>query len=289
SLELAGLQSAAEATRPHEGRSGRMREVPYRTLDAVGPAGAINSTVNDMTRWLRLHLAQGRFEGSRLFGTASSRDMLRPHMAIGDGGDEAEFQLVSYGMGWTVMSYRGHRVATHSGGIDGYRCRTALLPEDGVGTVVLTNADTALPHALTWQLLDNLLALPAVNWSRRNRAEVRKEEAASRTRRQQEQATRIRRTKPSHKLGDYAATYQHPGYGQIEVRLDKTRLAARLNDLEGYLKHFHYDTFEFHGRRWPTPMLLSFGTDASGAITQLLAPLQEGADDIIFHREQTTE
>ncbi len=56
SVGLAGLRSHDQGVRPHECRSGRMREVPYRNLDALGPAGSINSSVNDLTKWLRLHL-----------------------------------------------------------------------------------------------------------------------------------------------------------------------------------------------------------------------------------------
>jgi CubicO group peptidase (beta-lactamase class C family) len=56
SLSVGDLMSSTNDAPPHESRTGKMREVPYRPLDALGPAGSINSTVNDMTRCLRLHL-----------------------------------------------------------------------------------------------------------------------------------------------------------------------------------------------------------------------------------------
>lgn len=197
--------------------------------------------------------------------------------------------MLSYGLGWTVLSYRGHRVVTHSGGIDGFRCRVAMLPDDGVGTVVLTNGDKALPHVLTWELFDSLLALKPANWSRRMREDVRKEEEETGQRRQQQRAERVRGTKPSHKLSAYVGIYQHPGYGQIQVCYEKRRLLVWLNDLDGHLAHYHYDTFESHDRRWTTPILLSFTTDGSGGISQLTALLQEGAADILFQPRQATE
>ena len=288
SLSIGDLQSSVHGARPHESRGAKMREVPYRSLDALAPAGAINSTVNDMTRWLRLHLAGGTFDGRRILSADILRDAYRPHMSIGDGGEEPEFQLCSYGLGWTVMAYRGHRVVTHAGGIDGFRCRVALLPDEGAATVVLSNADTDLPHALTWELLDSLLALTPGNWNRRARLVARNQAAEAKKLRRQELAGRVRGTKPSHKLCDYAGTYQHPGYGQIHVRLEKRRLVASLNDLDGYLRHFHHDTFEFHGRRWTTPMLVSFVTDVSGRAAQLSAPLQDGAANILFQRQDAT-
>lgn len=287
-VALDGLQASHHGARPHEDRSGRMREVPYRSLDAVGPAGSINSSVNDMTRWLRLHLDGGRFEGRRLVSAATLRDMYRPHMAIGDGGDDVEFQLLSYGLGWTAMAYRGHRVLTHSGGIDGFRCRVALLPDEGAGTVVLTNGDTQLPHVLTWELLDALLGLEPAGWSRRIKAQDRRESAQASKDRRQSLAKRVRGTRPSHRLGEYAGQYQHPGYGRVVIRAGASgargKLSASLNDLHGTLKHHHYDTFEFHCDRWPGSMLLTFAAAADGKIMQLALPLQEGLDDIIFTR-----
>jgi CubicO group peptidase (beta-lactamase class C family) len=280
---LAGLR-AADGARPHESRRGRMAEVPYRSLDAVGPAGSINSTVNDMSRWLRLHLGGGAFDGTKLFTKATLRDMQRPHMSIGDGGDDEEFQLLSYGLGWTVMSYRGHRMVTHSGGIDGFRCRAMLLPDDGVGTVVLTNGDTALPHAVTWELADRLLGLDPVNWTRRLKAETRRDEEQTRRKRGEQLAGKARGTRPSRRLAAYVGTYRHPGYGRVVVSRAKKGLTASLNDIDGRLVHFHYDLFEFHSRRWTTPFLLTFATGEDGGVPSLSLPLQEGAADIRFTR-----
>ena len=288
-LSLAGMTSSDAGARPHEMFRSKAREVPYRSLDAVGPAGSINSTVNDMTRWLRLHLGAGRVEGRRFLKAQSLRDIHQPHMSIGNGGDEAEFQLVTYGLGWTELSYRGHRVATHSGGIDGFRCRTSLLLEEGVGTVVLTNSDTELPHVLTWELFDRLLGLKPVNWSRRAKAEVRGEQEKQRQSRRRERRQRTQGTRPSHRLGDYVGTYSHAGYGQITVCQRGDRLRTCLNDLEGRLEHFHYDRFEFHCRRWDTPKPISFLTDVDGCVKQLSVPLQEGAADILFTRDAGAE
>ena len=285
---VADLKSCAVGARPHEKSRGRMTQVPYRSLDAVGPAGSINSTVNDMTRWLRMHLGGGRFEGRRIIAAAALRDTYRPHMSIGDG-DDVEFQLLSYGLGWTVMSYRGHRVITHSGGIDGFRCRVAMLPDDGVGTVVLTNGNTALPHVLTWELFDTLLGLQPGGWSRRAKAENRREEEQLRQRRRRQRAGRTRGTRPSHRLDDYAGTYQHPGYGKILVSRKGPKLVASLNKLEGRLEHFHYDFFEFRCRGWEMPILLAFTTGADGGIPRLSLPLQEGVADITFTRSQPEE
>lgn len=285
SCSLAELASSAHAV-PHERSRGRVVRVPYRTLDAVAPAGAINSTVNDLLRWLRFHLDDGRVDGRRLISKRMLGRMYEPHMSIGDGGPHEEFQLASYGLGWTVMAYRGHRIATHGGGIDGYRCRVALLPDDDLGTVVLSNSDTELPHVLTYEAIDRLLGLEPRPWSRRLKTDARREERRRQDRRRRELATRTRGTKPSHRLIDYAGDYHHPGYGMVSIQRKGRGLEVAVNDLAGRLKHFHYDVFELHQRRWPMPFLLTFHTDAQGHVARLSVPLQEGAADIVFTRNE---
>src|SRR5215204_881409 len=42
------------------------QKLPYRYIDQVAPAGSINSSANDMTKWLRFVLAGGAIDGKRL-------------------------------------------------------------------------------------------------------------------------------------------------------------------------------------------------------------------------------
>ena len=48
----------------------------------VGPAGSINSSVNDMAKWLKLHLGGGKFDGRKLVGASTLADLHAPHMLI---------------------------------------------------------------------------------------------------------------------------------------------------------------------------------------------------------------
>jgi hypothetical protein len=260
--------------------------VPYRCLDAVAPAGAINSSVSDMLRWLRFHLAGGVVDGKRLISKRALGLMYAPQMSVGDGGEDADFHLESYGLGWTVISYRGRRLVTHSGGIDGYRCRAVLLPDDGLAGVVLTNSATSLPNALTYEAIDRLLGLDPRPWSRRFKATEKRDRQATQNRRRAQRKARVRGTKPSHRLADYKGDYRHPAYGLISVHRGRAGLVMRLNELDGRLEHHHYDVFEFHQSRWPVPMLVAFHADVQGRIKRLTMPLQEGTDDIEFTRDE---
>jgi CubicO group peptidase (beta-lactamase class C family) len=109
---------------------------PMRVLDAIAPAGAINSNVLDMARWVRFQLGHGELEGKRLI----SEDALRETWT--------QQNLVApqngYGMGWFLHTWRGESVIEHGGNIDGFGAEVAMLPDSKLGFVLLTNV-TATP------------------------------------------------------------------------------------------------------------------------------------------------
>jgi hypothetical protein len=78
-------------------------------------------------------------------------------MTLGSLPQEPEVSLCAYAMGWNVDAYRGHLRLQHSGGIDGFVSRVTLLPNDNIGIVVLTNAETPLAELLTLHTMDRLL------------------------------------------------------------------------------------------------------------------------------------
>jgi CubicO group peptidase (beta-lactamase class C family) len=114
----------------------RFDHKPMRTLDVIGPAGAINSNVVDMAQWLRFQLGRGEFEGKRLISDEAHRETWTKQNGItaNDG----------YGMGWMLHTWKGQPVVEHGGNIDGFGAHVAMLPDSDLGYVLLTNV-TATP------------------------------------------------------------------------------------------------------------------------------------------------
>ena len=137
---LADDDHAAAYTR----RDGVIASVPQRPLPAVAPAGAINSSAADMARWLLAQLAGGQLDGAAVMSPGTAERQLTPHMLMPDPGDMPGLTQYAYGLGWSIGRYREHRIAMHSGGIDGFTTHCMLLPDDGIGVVVLTNTSSSL-------------------------------------------------------------------------------------------------------------------------------------------------
>ncbi|MBC7833740.1 MAG: beta-lactamase family protein, partial [Phycisphaerales bacterium] len=104
---------------------------PMRRVDSVGPAGSINSSVRDMSRWVLLQLGRGEIDGARIISAEQHAKTWEPQIDIS--GD------MQYGLGWFLREWEGKRLIEHAGGIDGFTAEVALLPEQNVGFVLLMN------------------------------------------------------------------------------------------------------------------------------------------------------
>lgn len=109
------------------------RRRPMRDFPQVAAAGAINSSARDMAQWVRFMLGGGAFDGKRLVSEKSFNELLSPQTKISPDG------RVSYGLGWFLREWRGRKVAEHGGNIDGFNALVALMPEERLGFVMLTN------------------------------------------------------------------------------------------------------------------------------------------------------
>lgn len=131
------------------------RRVPTRNLPAIAPAGAINSNARDMAQWLRLMLGGGSFEGRRLVSERSFAELVKPQMKVAG--------KISYGLGWFLRDWHGHQVVEHGGNIDGFNAQVALMPDQRLGFVMLTNVSASPLPAQTMEVIwSNLVGKPGV-------------------------------------------------------------------------------------------------------------------------------
>ncbi|HEY7546423.1 MAG TPA: serine hydrolase, partial [Blastocatellia bacterium] len=128
-------------------------KLALRDLTNIAPAGAINSNARDMAQWLRLMLGGGVFEGKRLVSERGFNEIVSKHIDMSGG--------AGYGLGWGVLSFRGHKVLAHSGGIDGFNSYVMLVPDQKLGFCLLTNVSgSPLPVAVRDAVFANLIDMP---------------------------------------------------------------------------------------------------------------------------------
>ena len=275
---------------PYVERSGALRAMPFRDFSLIGAGGAMNSTINDMTQWLKMLLAQGVYSDQTLISTASLQEMFAAQVIVAGYAERKDLLLNAYGLGWGIHSYRGHYHVSHDGGVDGFTSVVGVLPYDGIGVVVLANKNlSTLPRLIEYEILDRILELPERDWLKDGVEQIQNGKKAALDNKETEDLNRKKGTSPSHPLAAYIGEYEHPGYGKVTVELKDEKLIATYNDVTSLLDHWHYDVFSIVQDSEDLlicreGMKFTFRNNLNGDIEELLIPFEAKTADIVFKK-----
>ncbi|MGD9629431.1 MAG: serine hydrolase [Pyrinomonadaceae bacterium] len=247
-----GFGSLGEnAALPHnESGGGKLRPLPHGNVNGGYGAVALNSSVADLSKWVRTQLAKGKFEGKQIFSEARSWQMHQPYLAqqISENASRANptRHFSGVGMGWFVYDYYGRKIVNHSGGLDGMLSYTVLIPEENAGFVVLSNSEGPGFAIMMNKIRDLLVNAPKRDYNAEalEQAKRGKEAAAAETKRID--ATRVSNTRPTLALAQYAGTYSDEMYGDITIADEGGKLVMRFLPAPNFvadLEHWHYDTW----------------------------------------------
>jgi CubicO group peptidase (beta-lactamase class C family) len=285
-------QEDANHSQPYVYRHDQLKEMPFYVQDehqAIGPAGAIMSCVNEMARWLVVHTNGGKIDGQQFISANNLAEMHKPHIFVDDamGRQRFGFEFSSYGLGWSLKSFKGQVLVEHGGNINGFSSLVSFLPRQNLGVVVLSNGEgvnNPIPTTISYTLYDRLSGLEPTDWNSKFKElyeEFHKGEEQSKQQTVQEK----RQVPPSHPIEDYLGEYEHPAYGIYTVRKDGDTLQVVANDmLVMALEHYHYDIFEATNEILDMRVKLSFSTDLKGNIAGFSTQLEPMVKDIYFTR-----
>ena len=240
--------------------------------EPLGPAGTIQSTARDLSRWLRFQLAGGVYDGRRLVSTEALEETKTPQTVIRlEGSTRAgnpESNLMAYAMAWVVQDYRGELLVSHTGSLNGFRARVDLLPKRSAGFVLLTNVGRAQALlALRNGLVDLMAGGPSRDWNAYYLDLEARARARSEERKREAEARRPLGTRPSHDLAAYAGTYGGPAHGAMTVTLEEGSLVLVWNRMRAPLLHRQYETFSWNvGEPDNLEETVQFTLDAGGRV-----------------------
>ncbi|MGA9577429.1 MAG: serine hydrolase domain-containing protein [Terrimicrobiaceae bacterium] len=121
-------------------------EVPFTQLFPYdfGGAGDINSTIEDMARWVRLQLGNGTFEGRRIVSSENLAFTHTPKVAISD--------KLFYALGWVIQQTPNGNIIWHDGGTSSFGAYVGMVPDKNLGVIVLTNENKCGFSGCDWTL-----------------------------------------------------------------------------------------------------------------------------------------
>ena len=115
---------------------------PMLDLKAIAPAGAMNSTVEDLAKYLAFHLSDGKVDGHEILNVNTLKEMHRVHWL------HPSWES-GWGLGFNVLHYAERDLIGHGGGLPGYESAINMSPNEGIAVIVLANAADSEPYAGT--------------------------------------------------------------------------------------------------------------------------------------------
>ena len=199
-------------------------------------------------------LAGGKYGGNRLLSADVMTELFTPQTVMGLAAPEIKAygpqlcghtHFVAYGLGWMLYDYRGRKIASHTGAIDGMRAALGLVPEERLGVVVLTNRNFEnLAPALMFKVLDAYLGVPPWDSLAKWLSEAKAADESAERKWAAREKERARDTTPALPLEQYAGVYEDAYCGRTTVTRDDGALVLRYGrEHYGDLTHWHYDTF----------------------------------------------
>lgn len=245
SYRLEHYENQADKAAPHyRTEEGNWELGEVTESDPASPAGGVSTNLQDLTRWVRLQLGAGVFEGTEVVAADPLMETRRPQILEGSPPDPADGPALFYGLGWRLHYDQSGRLNVHHIGdfSSGFRTGVSLLPEAGLGIVVLTNAwpnslSDGIPKAL-FELVDRgdvtedwvgvLDAQTAIGLDAlRSLAPF--------------PPVQVPATTPPLSPGAYTGTYTNHLYGEIVAREEAGDLVLLLGPLPTLLPLQHWD------------------------------------------------
>lgn len=166
------LSSDKNIAQPHKVDGNELIELPtYKKPDGgIGAAGGIYSSVNDLSKWVMMHLNEGIYDGDKRLVSKSTHDYLwTAHTNISYSAKPSEpyrNHYRAYGLGFFLFDNNGYTIVQHSGGMPGMLSMVTMIPEKNAAVIILTNSAPGGYSfvSLTRQIKDKLIGVDGIDW-----------------------------------------------------------------------------------------------------------------------------
>lgn len=241
--------------------------------ESLAPAGNIYSNMIDMSKWLMLQINGGKYNGRQVIASTAIDETKIPNAISDKRGRYDELSNSIYALGRILQSYKGTKMISHTGSIDGFFSNMTYLPKDSIALFIVHNSTSAgsLRSVMNLPIIDIIQNRELTDWSGRYKKDYQEAQERNKKSVDEINASQVKNTYPSHQALEYTGKYTHPVYGDIVIELKNNNLNVQYRSLNATLYHWHYDQFITmeDGRGFPD-MRVSFLTNDKGEIDKIL-------------------
>ncbi|RZK35119.1 MAG: serine hydrolase, partial [Hymenobacter sp.] len=222
SLQVAKAANKAAA---HVFSDGMLSVIDYPRLDNIAPATGISSSVQDMGKWVKALLEEGKAGNSQVIPAAAIRSTMSAQMYSDTyKRTTGEMCINLYALGWFYQIYAGKVLILLDDVGSGFTSIVNLVPEQKLGIIVLTNSQTNFFHeALALEILDVYMKRPYQDYSSKFAPEMKSQnEQESQYLTEQKINAELRdsvalKRKPELNLNNYTGRYSNDLYGNMTI------------------------------------------------------------------------
>jgi CubicO group peptidase (beta-lactamase class C family) len=213
---------------PYRFTTNGFQPTPYGKFDSnMQSAGGLVTTLEDMSRWLEVHINDGRLNGKQVLPSAAVKEahkVLAPTDANVRGN-----KMLGYGLGWNIMVMGTDTVLAHGGGFVGFTTHMSFIPGKRIGVAVFANNAELGPF--TEVLAQEIYRL--INSGSAATAKPLEEWRAQVERGRQAVIGELNRraARPQtlpYPIAAYVGDYDNPIYGRLQMRAVNNKLEARI-------------------------------------------------------------
>jgi hypothetical protein len=268
-----------------------LRQIKPFVNPTANPLGGIVASAADMTRWLRVLLANGKLpDGSVLFSPQVATELFSlaiPQTPSAFGGLPPP-RIKGYGLGLELEIHGRYSCYSHGGLLPGYVSLVSVIPELQLGISVLTNAEW-MPACYAVQLLILQHFCPdAVALTQPIIPHCQAVADPSIFDQSFLPATPpVRRHPHSLALSEYACALEDRWYGFVFIRARGSGLEIEFSQtplFKGTLRHWNRETFyvEWDDRELRADAWLTFKLNHRGVIKGARMKAASGLTDFSF-------
>jgi len=271
---------------PHKTEDGHIQQIDSYLWSNVSTSmaapGGIYSNVNDMSKWVIMHLNEGLY-GDNLTDTLISRknhqELWRIHTNIeynAFGGDIYNNHYQGYGLGFNLQDENAYTIVQHGGGLPGMLSMVTMIPELKAGIIILTNTDPGgySMFTLTNEIKDEIIGAEGIDWIEwaENTLNERVTEADSVVNAVWAQVEKVKNTKLDYK--HYVGRYEDDWFGEVVVYQKNNQLwmkSLRSPKLKGRMHYYKANTFavDWEYRDMACDAFAMFQLDENGDATSI--------------------
>jgi len=306
---------------------GKLQVVPKQEAKRHNSVGGIYSNVSDMTKWVMMQLNGGSYgardihgdpdndgNGStdgcrpagRILSSEAHREMWTPQTVrpFGRGGPYRT-NFAFYGLGWNLSDINGYMLVSHTGGHSGIVTQVTMLPELGLGIIVLTNQEEVSAFtAVTNSIIDGYLGIRNHDWVTELKVRMLQQQAEAREVTDRVWATvEAKRNGSSAGVdtGDFAGTYSDVWFGDVIISIENGRQrfrSVKSPRMRGEMFHYTANTFivKWDDRSFNADAFAVFTLDREGKAVsftmEAISPMTDFSfdfQDLLLKRKQENE